>query len=270
MADVRKNLILLIFVLTGMVFVLLFLNFRGVGRSEQKAEILDSSWPDLGHFPAKLSKSGVAFFNLDKSSNKVVFYEELDSIVYETVIDGKNKKEISRIPGIKEIVFSPDGRQIIASVSERGELKKYYFNLIENKRVALDPKTKTAAFSPDGSKIAYHIYDDDSGEGSISVAEPGDPKLALIFKTRIRDLDLAWPEENIIVIEQKETGASFALKPGGNALEKLDAAKPAGSEEISILENLGIEASTTEVNLLGNYIVYLNAKDRRLYSLKIK
>ena len=268
--DLRKNLILLTFVLTGMVFLLVFLNFQRNNRSGQKAEILDSFLPSHDYFPIKLSKSEVNFFNFGRSSDKIVFYEELDSIIYETFIDGKNKKEISRIPGIKEIVFSLDARQIIASVSERGEVKKYYFNLIENKRVALDPKTKTAAFSPDGSKIAYHIYDNGSGEGSVSLAEPGNSKLTIIFKTRIRDLDLAWPEENMIVIHKKETGDSFAVKPGGNALEKLDAPKPAGSEGISILENLGIEASTTEVNILGNQIVYLNAKDKKLYSLRIK
>lgn len=261
--DLRKNMILLIFVLTGMVLVLLFLNFQKADRSGQRAEVLDAlSEHDL--FPVRLSRSEVSFFTVGKTSNKTVFYESLDSIVYEADLDGGNKKELARIPGAKEIVFSPDGRKMVASVSERGELKKYHFDLIENKRTILDPRTKAAAFSPDGSRIAYYLYDIDSGESSVQIAGPGNQELN-VFKTRVKEPDLSWPEDDMIVF------SNFAIDPDGGGFRVLEQTNsPSKSGAMEILEKLGIETSAVQTSALSDYLVYLNAKDKRLYSLKLK
>lgn len=264
MTDVRKNLVFLISILIGMIVVLLFLNLSGFRRSSQKGQISNTVLSDSGYLPVRLSKSEVNFFDIARSGDKVIFYEENDSIVYEASLDGKTKKEFVRIPGVREMIFSPDHSQIIAAISESGKSEKYHFNLFENKRTALDSKIKTFAFSPNGSRIAYHLYDDDSGEGNISVARPDGSDSAVIFKTRIKDLELAWPEENMIIF------SDFAVKPDGSGFKKLNAGETGAPKKLSTPENLGIEASAAKMNLLGNYAVYLNAKDGKFYSLKVR
>ena len=252
----RKNLIFLIFVLAGMVFVLLILNFLGVDRNSQKAEIYDV-------FPVKISRSGVIFFNIMKNSNRIIFYEELDSIIYEAGLDGRNKKELSRIPGVKDIDFSPDGHELAAFISERGDLKGYHFDLVENRRTVLDPRTRSAAFSPDGSRVAYYLYDDESGEGSIQVVAQDNQRQNVIFKTRLKDLDLSWPEADLIAF------SDFGIRPDGSGFRTIKKTNP-DSEAVIILEEAGIKAAASQVSALGDYLVYLNAKDRKLYSLKIR
>lgn len=253
----RKNLISLVLVLTVTTAVLLFLNLRGFERTP--AALLTPE-----PIPVKLSRSEVNFFTVGKISNKAIFYESLDSIVYETDLDGRNKKEWARVPGAKEIVFSPDGRKMVASFSERGETRKYRFDLVENKKIALDPKTKAAAFSPDGSMAAYYFYDDGTGEGGIRIAGPDDQEIE-ILKTRIRSADLSWPEEEVIVF------STFAVRPDGKGFQTLEKTNAVSdSETAKILEGFGIEASAVQTSAFGNYLVYVNAKDKKLYSLKVK
>ncbi|MBI4117387.1 MAG: hypothetical protein HY451_01760, partial [Parcubacteria group bacterium] len=131
MTGVRKNLIIIIFLLIGTAIILLFLNLNPSWRKQQ-AEILDYS-PEPTNLPKKISRGTVNFFELN-GSGKVIFYEEGDSIVYEADLSGKNKKELVRIPGALKIVFSSSGRELIAATSEKNVLKNYYFDLKNNKK----------------------------------------------------------------------------------------------------------------------------------------
>src|SRR3989344_3419400 len=104
----RKNLTTLTFILIGVLVSLLVLNFQELNKN-QKAQILNTR-KSLNNLPIKISRGIVNSFNFKSSSDKIIFYEKLDSMVYEAGLDGKNKKELARIPGVSEIVFSSNGK----------------------------------------------------------------------------------------------------------------------------------------------------------------
>lgn len=272
MADIKRNLIILTFVLSGTLIILLILNFQGLEKN-QEAQILGIE-NNLNNLPTKISKGPVNSFDFRNSSNKIVFYERLDSTVYEIELDGKNKKEVARIPGASEILFSPNDAELIATIKETDGLRKSYFNLKDNKKIRLDKRIKNAAFSPDGKNLAYYFYDDGSGEGNISISNPDGSDFISIFKTRNKNLKLSWPENDLVVFyPETEDGQPliFSIKPSGKEFQKLSETEHLiySNQKLKkeILENLGIEASDIKLDPLENYLIFINAKDGKLYSL---
>lgn len=257
MTDVRKNLVIIIFLLTGAITTLLFLNLNSSWR-KQKAEVLDN-YVVPANLPKKISKGLVNFFELN-GSNKVVFYEESDSIVYEANLNGKNKKELARIPNALKIVFSPLGYKLIAVVSEKNTLKNYYFDLKNNKKVELPKDARNLVFSPDSRKIAYYFYDDKAGEGDISIANPDGSGFIIIFKTRIKNPILIWPQNDLIVFYLKEEDnqfLAFSIRPDGKEFQRL-------SEEEY---NFYSKDNSKKISHLKDFLLFLDAKDGKLYSL---
>ena len=277
MADIRKNLIILAFVLSGVLVSLLVLNFQKIEK-DQGAEILNARPETSKSFPVKISRGTVNFFNLKGGSGKVVFYEATDSMIYEIGFDARNKKELARIPDVLKMVFSPNGYEIVTAVSEKGTLKNYYFDLSDDKRAALPKEIENAVFSPDGGKIAYYLYDLARDEGNVSVAKPDGSGAATIFRTKIKNLGLLWPETNLIILysaeDEKNQSLAFSMTPDGKEFqritgEELNSRLKSTPEETSILQKLGIEAIDSRLNPLKDYLIFINAKDGKLYSLKI-
>lgn len=273
MAYARKNLIIMIFLLTGAAVILLFLNLNSSWKNGQ-AEILDSR-PASANLPKKISRGRVKFFGL--TGSKVIFYEESDFTVYEAGLDGKNKKELARVPDVLKIVFSPSDYEFVAAVSEKNILKSYYFDLKNNKRAELPKDAEDAVFSPDGRKIAYYFYDNEAGEGKISIAHPDGSDSETIFKTRIKNLNLIWPQNDLVVFYPKEKNdqpLAFSIKPDGKEFQKLTKEELilyTGNEikETKALEELGIKIAVAKLSSFKDYLIFLNAEDGKLYSFRI-
>lgn len=274
MTDVKKNLITLTFILSGILIILVTLNFQEFGKNE-KAQILETD-DNLNNLPVRISKGMVSSFDFENSLNKIVFYEKADSMIYEAASDGKNKKELAKIPGASEIVFSPNNKELIATIKETDRFVKYYFNLENNQKVKLDRRIKTVIFSPDGKKIAYHFYDGGAGEGNISVSNPDGSGFINIFKTRSNSIKLLWPENDSIIFYQESENneiLAFSIKPDEKEFRKLPETeyliylnqKP--KEEI--LKNLGIKALEIKLSFSKDYLIFINAKDGKLYSLNL-
>ncbi|MEK7537042.1 MAG: hypothetical protein AAB584_01165 [Patescibacteria group bacterium] len=271
MTDVRKNLIIIIFLLTGAVIILLFLNLNS-SWEKQRAEILDS-YSAPANLPKRISRGPVNFF--EPQGSKVIFYEESDSTIYEAGLDGKNKKELARIPGVTKIVFSPSGYELVATVSEKNTLKNYYFDLKNSKRAELPKDAEDIVFSPDARKIAYYFYNAKIGEGNILIANPDGSDSKTIFRTRIKNPILIWSQNNLIVFYLKEEdnqSLAFSVRPDGKGFQRLTEEELAlytsrEIDEISAFKELGIKTAAVKISLLKDNLIFLNAKDGKLYSL---
>ena len=277
MTDIRKNLTILIFVLSGVLASLLVLNFKKIEK-DQKAQILDLKQNPTVNFPIKLSNGIVDSFAFKSGSDRILFYEKLNSIIHESSPDGKGKKELVRIPNVLMTIFSPTGRELVAAPLEKGILKNFYFDLENNKRAELPKNMVSPAFSPDGTEIAYFAYDDKISEGHILTSEPDGSNPKVIFKTRIKKLKLSWPEKNLIVLySKKEDGgltSTFSITAMGKELQRISQEIATlyhgdNPEEINITQELGIKTKDIKLSPLKDYLIFINAKDRKLYSLKI-
>jgi len=271
MADIKKNLIIIIILLTGAVIVLLFFNFSSSWKIE-RAEILDN-YPAPANLPKKISRGAVIFFELE-GSNKVLFYEKSDSTIYEADLNGKNKKELVRIPGILKMAFSPIGYELIAAVSEKNTLKNYYFDLKNSKRTELPKEVEDPIFSPDSRKIAYYSYNNGTGEGGISTAAPDGSDSKTIFRTRIKNPILIWPQNDLIVFYLKEgvgQSSAFSIRPDGGEFQRLTEEElffytNQEIEKTRIIKELGIKTNIAKLSLLKDYLIFINAEDGKLYS----
>ena len=202
----------------------------------------------------------------------------MDSIIYEAGFDARNRKELARIPDVLKMVFSPNGYEIVVTELEKGIIKNYYFDLNDDKRAALPKEMESAVFSPDGGKMAYYLYNRLTGEGNISVAKPDGGDAATIFRTRIKNLGLLWPEPNLIILysaeNEKNQTLAFSMTPVGLELqriseEELNSRLKGGLEETSVLQELGIKTIDSRLSPLKDHLIFINAKDGKLYSLKI-
>ncbi len=265
MTDIRKNLIILIFVLSGVMVSLLVLNFQKLEKDQRSKLNIKSD--ALKNLPVKISRGPVDFLNLKDGSDRVLYYEETDSIIYEVGFDAKNKRELARISNVLKMSFSPNGEELIAAVSEKGILKNFYFNLRENRRVELPKNAENIVFSADGQRVVYYTYDKESDWVNILTANPIGIDPITIFKTRIKDLKLAWSETNLIILYPiRDPSAAFSITPDGKEFQKIP---EKDSGETSILKNLGLETTNLKLSPLKDYLIFVNTKDKKLYSLKI-
>lgn len=250
------------FILSGVLVSLLILNFQEFGKN-QEAQILEAG-NSFGNLPVKLSKGLVNSFDLLGSSGKIIFYEKIDSMIYEIGLDGSNKKELTKLPGASEISFSPNSQEFIASIKDASGLGKAYFNLANSQKVNLDKRIKNVAFSPDGKKIVYHFYDDRANEGNISISNPDGSDFINIFKTRSKNMELIWPKNDLIVFNpgtNDDSSSAFSIKPDGKEFRKLSE-----TEYLTYFE----EKTKKEITSLGkDYLMFINAKDGKLYSLRL-
>jgi len=275
MFNLRKNLIIIIFLLSSIFVVLLFLNLNASWR-KQEARILNPGKETAANLPKKISRGKMKFFELKNVSGRIVFYEENDSIVYESGPDGRDKRELVRIPGALKIVFSPSGNGLIAAISEKGVLKNYYFDLEDNKRKEMPKNAENIVFSPDGEQIVYYFRDKETDEAGIFTAGPDGSKAMNIFKTRINQLRLLWVKPDLIFLysEADRRSTIFSMTANGKDFQKVSEEEfnryhKNDSEEISILRELGIETVDSKLSPLKDYLIFIDAADGKLYSLKL-
>lgn len=266
MTDIRKNLIILIFVLGGTLISLIFLNYQKINKNQKSQLMLEQSDAQINS-PAKLSRGEVDFFSF-KDAGRAVFYEKGDSTIYDIALDGKNKKALTKLPKASDIVFSPNGQKLIATVSG----KRYLFDLTKNQKNDLTKNHQNAVFSPDSRKVAFYS----PNEGSIWILNLEDSSSSTIFKTRIENLGLFWPQKDLIVFYPKDKGDSlFSITPDGNQFKKISQEEfnlyiNGLSDELTKLNAFKIEAINLKLSDLKDYLLFVNARDGKLYSLRLE
>jgi len=229
--DERKNLFILITVLFILILTWVVLNFQRGKRDFQKAQIYQNQEKQVDEIEKiaytkeksiiRLSKSEILNYRLLNDGN-ILFYEKANSSVYKTDPRGKDLKIIANVPNVSEIIFSSDGNSLIVTDNERGD--KFFFDLVNNKKVELNKNIKSVAFSPDGKKIAYHFYDPQTKMGNISISKPDGSDFINIFKTRVPELTIMWPKEDLIMFyrsDLKNITDLFVINPDGKDFRKI-------------------------------------------------
>ncbi|MBI4919809.1 hypothetical protein HY838_00705 [Candidatus Azambacteria bacterium] len=105
-----------------------------------------------------------------------------------------------------EIIWSLNGKNMVKAGSEQFD-SRYVFNDFAKKISAnLTANIKSAAFSPDGAKMVYHISGN-SNINSLYTSNPdGKKQKSLITSFKLRDIKLSWPKNNTISLTSKPSG----------------------------------------------------------------
>src|SRR3989344_259494 len=173
-----------------------------------------------------LSKGGVISPVLSKEKDSLIYYNELDGKVFQ--VNPADLKEVlvsgTSLTNLVRTIWSPDRKEVISVFyTPEGEKFKYY-NYQTRKVVDLGPQVQSAAFSPDGSHLAY--FKSQGTDGAIYISEPDGDSPKKILDTRISDLELFWPSPENLVFKTNTDGSDrvFTVSTTGNLTKILEKA----------------------------------------------
>jgi len=144
---------------------------------------------------------------LGADGKTVKYYSRTSANVFESAFDGSELKTISSgvLPGLIKAVWSPDKTKVIGIFSN-GTLKKYFYDHGIGKSALLDQSVGYIGWSPDSKKIVYEYFNQTTGQGNISVADPDGTNWKNIFKTRLGDMIVEWPINEKVSLRTPASG----------------------------------------------------------------
>lgn len=133
-------------------------------------------------------------------SDGIFYIEKEGGKVIKTDKDGINRQTVSGaiLKNITGALWPPDGSGFIYYAKSLLKELPYYFSLKDGKMSAFSESATSLVFSPDGSKVAYHFWDQGAEEGSISISQPDGSLFKEVIKTRAPALVINWPKESAL------------------------------------------------------------------------
>ncbi len=114
------------------------------------------------------------------------------------------------IPGLTKVVWSPDKNRVITvSRSTQGQVYRY-FDYTTHEHGDLGPNITDAAFSPDSDKLVI-IRSPGAGDGAIQVMDFKGRNPRTVLKTRLNNIKLSWPQENLISFKASDAEGAEGL-----------------------------------------------------------
>ena len=233
--DLKKILIISVAVLALILGVLLVYNFFFKAAPEAPAppiteEPIPPGQPEQPFVsPTKklnaISQVAVVSPTISADGQKVKYYSKENGNVFESKFNGTGLTRISSavLPDILKILWSPDKNKVISVFKDaQTGVKKYYYNYQTGSSKPLNQSIKQAAWSPDGSKIAYQFFDETAVINNISASDPDGSDWKNVLPTRLRDLIIEWPKRDIIAFRTKPSGLApsilYGVDPGNGKI----------------------------------------------------
>lgn len=163
-------------------------------------------------------------------------------------------EDVRSLPKTSNILWSPDKTSLIySSINSAGVSRAAHLDLGTGLTSLLHPSIRSISFSPSGEKIAYHFFDEETGEGNISISEPDGENFVVIAKTRLPSIKISWPQANII---------SFYTQTSADEITDLFLLNTDTRQLKKVLESKkGLDALWSPG---GRYLLYSSFEDGRL------
>lgn len=105
-----------------------------------------------------------------------------------------------------DVIWSLDLKNIVKSGSEQADVKYIFSDFTKKNLVNLKSGIKSLAFSPDGKKIAYYVFENFKSNGLFTSDPDGRNQKTLIGSLKLRDIILAWPKISQISLTVRPSG----------------------------------------------------------------
>jgi hypothetical protein len=166
---------------------------------------------------------------LDLATSKIKYYSKLTGKTYSTDLDGTNKKTLSdkNLPGLVDVVWSPDGSKVITKFAQGTGNKFFYYDYSTNAGVPLKDNLDTIVWQSN-SKIFYKYYEPKSGERTLNIADPNGSNWVKITNLNYKYVSIApIPHTGLV---------SFWNSPDAAAETDFESSSVLGGENTPILK----------------------------------
>jgi Tol biopolymer transport system component len=192
-----------------------------LNKFDEKQAQRESAPKDL----VALSKGAVISPTLSKEKDSVIYYDQKDGRVFQVNPVDLKEKLISGtlLSNLVKTVWSPNKKEVVSIFYGSDGERFRYFNYQTRKVVDLGALVRSATFSPDGSRLAY--FRSQAQNGTIYVSAPDGDAPKKIIDTRLSELDLYWPSQDMLAFKTEIEGRDniFILSTTGSLTKLLDA-----------------------------------------------
>ncbi|MFH1671356.1 MAG: hypothetical protein ABH889_01090 [Candidatus Portnoybacteria bacterium] len=159
----------------------------------------------------KISQEPVMGVNVD--NQKVRYYLKSNGNVLESDFDGNNTNILSSyiLPNLLKVNWSPSGNKVVALFEENQKARNYSYDYLTGESSPLNEGIGWTAWSPDQDKITYQYYNQLTGENKISISDFNGSNWQDIYFTKMKNLIVEWPKNDIISIRTRSSGLAQSI-----------------------------------------------------------
>jgi Tol biopolymer transport system component len=118
----------------------------------------------------RITEDGVIGPIFDKKTQQIKYYEEKTGILWS--IDAKGRQQLTdvRLPGLKNVLWSPDTSKVLTVALKDGKDSLYMYDYQLQKGVLLKNNLDTAVWDNIGTKIFYKYFEEATKKRTLNIA----------------------------------------------------------------------------------------------------
>ena len=145
-----------------------------------------------------LSQDRATFPTLSADGKEIFYYNpdsgEIRSVSTQNMAGGSTLAAKIQ-PGARQISWASN-KTLVATYSNNS----IFYDLNSNSSKKLDSKIKNPVLSRAGDKLAYNYFDTETGEGSISIADPTAEIFKTLLSTRFENWQISWLNSDVLFL----------------------------------------------------------------------
>lgn len=126
----------------------------------------------------------------DKKNETITYYSAQDGTVWQIKTDGTEKKQIekTKLAGLKNVFWSPDGKKVLTMFEKEGQTSFYEYDYETKKGTQLKNGIDNVAWDNMSAKIFYKYYDVKTKSRSLNTANPNGSDWQKLADVNFRDV----------------------------------------------------------------------------------
>jgi len=197
------------------------------GQASLISRFTDTTSDELQNKVVRLSDDSIVTYGIVPDNKNIAFFDENGSFnivdyIGNVIFEGEGPQ----IANVRSGVWSPTKMEVIITAIDPSGVRKIFYDYQNGRLEYIDSDIQNLAFSQDGERIVYNFFDKNMYVGNISISRANGSSHVSIFKTRLSDILLDWPKEDLITFYKKslnprENVELFRIDNKGEGLEKI-------------------------------------------------